>query len=185
MTSPWWRQFDNDEEVPYSAETYDLLATIVRVGDTVAYGLDWMEVAAIDTGTKGRTFRGNVYRRGVPAPVRLECENETYVKTRPTAVSRKREVIADLLRFPMPNDRIALATPNANVPRTAADEVERIVVASCYTSDDECLLLLLNPEPPYFTVAEVELSPRRCVCATAFENINQAVDHYAQSGGDN
>lgn len=87
------------------------------------------------------------------------------------------------MNLPMPNERIKLATPNANTPRTAADMVERLVVASCYTSDDECLLIVLNSEPPYYTVAEVELASGACVVATAFDNINFAVHEYAQSGG--
>lgn len=100
------------------------------------------------------------------------------------AIVRLQSIVTEQVNFPMPNDRVTLATPNANVPRTAADEVERIVVASCYTSDDECLLLVLNPAAPYYTVAEVALASGECVVATAFDNINFAVHEYAQSGGD-
>lgn len=104
--------------------------------------------------------------------------------------------MGELLPFPMPNDKIGGGT----------------VIASVEYFDDErgavALVLLLNPDPPYFTVAHYALTDvaggvsgvaRGWTSADSvltpytrgeldvigsFENIVPAVREYEQNGGD-
>jgi hypothetical protein len=70
--------------------------------------------------------------------------------------------------FPMPNDSLAGAT----------------VVASVEYTDDVALVLLLNPEPFYFTVTLYRLDGGGFDVIGTYENIVPAVREYEQNGGD-
>lgn len=77
----------------------------------------------------------------------------------------------------------------------------RRVIASCYyrelTKDDQqykqpdddwpdtvYLVMLLNPQPPYYTVAHIDPISWRILVSTDHPNINPATEDYFQSGGD-
>jgi hypothetical protein len=70
----------------------------------------------------------------------------------------------------MPNDRL----------------MNRRVVASCYLSDEVFLVLSLNREAPYFSVAEVTYTDEgwKVLWAMVYDNIVPAVAVYEQYGGD-
>jgi len=75
---------------------------------------------------------------------------------------------------------------STSIPRPGHVFDGRIVVASCYMDDDTWLMILLNPEPSYFSVVTVEdgqttLNPRR---DDKWDNIVHATRHYIESGGD-
>ena len=72
------------------------------------------------------------------------------------------------MNIPMPNDQLG----------------DRLVVASCYATDEVYLVLALNKEEPYFSVIEVAADDHRIVWNRAFENIVPAVHEYEQRGGD-
>jgi hypothetical protein len=66
-----------------------------------------------------------------------------------------------------------------------------VVIASTWLCDDSpvtCLVMALNPSPPYYSVAELCWSYNTqawgLVWRKEFPNINPATEEYAQSGGD-
>lgn len=73
-----------------------------------------------------------------------------------------------MLPIPMPNNKLAGAT----------------VVASVYLTDERALLLMLNENPPFFTVTEYSLGNGSFIPIATTENIVPAVREYEQNGGD-
>jgi hypothetical protein len=70
--------------------------------------------------------------------------------------------------FPMPNDKLGGGT----------------VIASVYYTDDIALVLILNPEPFFYTVTLYNLHDGSFDWIAKHENIVPAVLNYADSGGD-
>jgi hypothetical protein len=64
---------------------------------------------------------------------------------------------------------------------------DQTVIASCYLNVglSTALVILMNKRPPYYTVAELNLTSLKLTDATEnFMNINKAVAFYADMGGD-
>ena len=74
--------------IPRSATAVDLPARDVLVGDSIPYGLQWMEVQRIATTGNKVVFHGEVNRRGEMVPVSEECDLDFLVITRPTSAER-------------------------------------------------------------------------------------------------
>jgi hypothetical protein len=77
-------------------------------------------------------------------------------------------------------------TTSYDLPLPGDEYDGRTVIASTYCGPDDStgLLILLNAEPPFYAVADVELHSRENMSEESFRNINQAVRDYANRGGD-
>lgn len=92
---------------------------------------------------------------------------------------------ADVVALPLPGEPIIFPTASGDPVRPSGT-----VVASTWINDDTdpatALLMVLNAQPAYYSVCEVEVVPARwgLTTHTDFPNINPATAFYAESGGD-
>ena len=86
-----------------------------------------------------------------------------------------------------------MTTTTIQIPLPGDEYDGRTVVASCWIRDDEIILalvMLLNAEAPYYSVAQIEWRPVPGLPywhnngETFHRNINEATAEYANSGGD-
>jgi hypothetical protein len=90
-------------------------------------------------------------------------------------------------KIPMPGDIVILTDNRGKI----MEPVKRICVASCYHEDtmttEKYLVIVLLPQSPYYAVEILESKDDgayRYLYREVFRNINYAVEHYAQMGGD-
>lgn len=73
------------------------------------------------------------------------------------------------VKFPLPGDKV----------------YHRTVIASVYYNDDIATLLVMECQPPYFAVAQLDLEPHgNLTIVSEHFNIVPAVRDYEQWGGD-